>query len=567
MTQENEIAALHDEIKRLQLDVARLNRELRTSKAFLDKVSMTIEAKDNLGKALKEANAKQKTYTDTLLKYSPCIILLLDDEGNIVLCTDTFLTETNTPNFDFIKNKNYRDVFSKFISSDKIKLLDNIIEKTKQSRETIVLDNWLDFSGKGNDRYYSIEISGIEEGNGDEKSLTRGVLAVLVDITDYMNEKQKAEAANRAKSDFLATMSHEIRTPMNAILGMSEILSRTSLDNEQSKYLKDIRSSSQSLLTIINDILDFSKIEAGRMDLVNTGFNLHLLLDNLHSVFSYLFKEKSLDFIYEIDDNLPSIIYGDENRLRQILTNLLSNALKYTNVGSVEFKIKLHDDMLNFSIKDTGIGIKNDDIKKLFKPFEQLDARKNRNVVGTGLGLAISHNLSNLMGGQLWFESVYGEGSTFFVEVPYIKASEVLVEDQSQTEEFSAPDAKILVVDDILLNLTVMEAMLDIFNIIPDSVESGQQAINYCKETKYDVIFMDHMMPNMDGIEATKIIRNNDNLNQSTPIIALTANALEGMKEMFIENGFDDFLPKPIDVKSISIYLHKWLPEQLINPK
>ena len=565
-TAENETASLLEEVRQLKQDNARLNRELRTNNELLNKVKKTAEAKDALGKVLAESNAKHMVYTDILLEHSPCIILLVDNEGKIVLCTDTFLSITNTPNFDYIKDKSYKTILSKFMTVDSLAYLESAVSKIAKSEETVVLDNWIDFSGKGENRYYSIELSGIDSEKGADAKIAGGVLAVLVDITDFMNEKQRAEAANRAKSDFLATMSHEIRTPMNAILGMSEMMARTDLNDEQGKFLSDIKMSSQALLSIINDVLDFSKIEAGRMDIINTNFSLKMLLENLRSMFSHLFSEKRINFIYTVDENVPSTVFSDENRLRQILINILSNALKYTMKGEVEFSVKLEEDMLLFSVRDTGIGIKTDDAKKLYKPFEQLDVRKNRNIVGTGLGLAICHNLTELMGGKLWFESVYEKGSTFFVKIPFILSSEDVVEERRSIEEFYAPDAKILVVDDIELNLSVADAMLGIFSIMPDDALSGQDAITLCETKKYDIIFMDHMMPNMDGIEATKILRESDGINSKTPIIALTANALQGMKEMFLNNGFDDFVAKPIDLNSLNVCLRYWLPEELILP-
>ena len=560
-----EATALEEELRRLKQENARLNRELRANSELLNKVKKTAEAKDALGKVLAESNAKHMVYTDILLEHSPCIILLVDNDGKIVLCTDTFLSITNTPNFDYIKDQSYKTVLSKFMNVDSLAYLESAVSKIANTEETVVLDNWIDFSGEGDKRYYSIELSGIDSQKGADAKVAGGVLAVLVDITDFMNEKQRAEAANRAKSDFLATMSHEIRTPMNAILGMSEMMARTELNSKQAKFLSDIRMSSQALLTIINDVLDFSKIEAGRMEIVNTTFSLKMLLDNLRSMFSHLLAEKRIDFIYSIDENVPSTIYGDENRLRQILINLLSNALKYTMKGEVEFSVKLKENKLFFSVRDTGIGIKTEDAKKLFKPFEQLDIRKNRNIVGTGLGLAICNNLTELMGGKLWCESVYEQGSTFFVEIPFIQSSEEVVAKQRSLDEFSAPNAKVLVVDDIELNISVADAMLGIFSIIPEAAISGLDAIHLCETTKYDIIFMDHMMPNMDGIEATKIIREGNGLNSKTPIIALTANALQGMKEMFLNNGFDDFVAKPIDLKDLNNCLRTWLPKELLE--
>ena len=555
-----------DEIKRLNREVLRLNRELRTTKTFLDNATQAMNAKDALGRVLSNNSARQKAYTDMLLESCPNIILLLDNDGNFMLSTKAFLTATNIHNFDFIKNKSYRDVFSKYLNGTEFSEFENKITNVMETHESVVTNYWIDFSDSGNKRYYSIEINAAENRNNTpEHNTDFGVVIVFADLTDVMREKQRAEDASHAKSDFLATMSHEIRTPMNAILGMSEMLGRSELDAAQKKYLSDIRSSSQSLLTIINDILDFSKVEAGRMELVSTNYNLKALLGNLHSMFLHLFNSKGLKFDFETDANLPDNIFGDENRLRQIITNLLSNALKYTSHGEVKFTARLNENNnLYFSVKDSGIGIRDEDKSKLFVPFEQLDLRKNKNVVGTGLGLAISYNLCKIMGGNLSFDSVYGEGSTFYMEIPYVEADTNPLEITAEEDEFSAPDASILVVDDIEINLAVVEVMLGVFDIVPDLVSGGYQALKAVSEKKYDIIFMDHMMPEIDGIETTKIIRVNDGINKDTTIVALTANAISGMEEMFLNNGFDGFLSKPLELKSLNNCLRKWLPEKLI---
>ena len=414
----------------------------------------------------------------------------------------------------------------------------------------------------------------IASGKSDRKIDTHGFVTELQELHTSLGTMvyalvgaaQMAKTANATKSDFLASMSHEIRTPMNAIIGMSEILARTPLTPEQSKYLSDIKSSSHALLTIINDILDFSKIEAGRMDLVAVNYNLHSLLDNLCSIFTNLMQSKGLDFVYTQDANLPANLYGDENRLRQILTNLLSNALKYTRRGKVEFRACREGQTIHFAIADTGIGIREKDLDKLFIPFEQLDVRKNRNVVGTGLGLAISHKLCSRMGGVMRVESAYGHGSTFHVGIPYVEASEETLETHEEVKEFSAPNAAVLVVDDLEINLAVAEAMLEgMFDITADSAMSGHDALTMAHKKKYDIIFMDQMMPGMDGMETTKMLRSSQCLNSKTTIVALTANAIVGMESVFMANGFDGFLPKPLDFASMNLCLRKWLPPAMIQ--
>jgi signal transduction histidine kinase/ActR/RegA family two-component response regulator len=556
-----------EEIKRLKQENAKLSRELRVTKSFLDKVSKTVEAKETLETVLAAANAKQKAYTDMLLESCPNIILLLDNDRRLVLSTRMFLTLTGVHNLDIIKNKTCRELFSPCLDGETLAAFEDALDQVVSTKKTQTLNQWIDFGRKGESRYYSIELGSIGSSRGADAGITAGVLAVFIDITDFHREKERAEAANNAKSDFLAVMSHEIRTPMNAILGLNELLSRSNLDATQSKYLADIRKSAHSLLSIINDILDFSKIEAGKLEIVNGDYHLHALLDNLRVMFEPLLKEKELSFGFSIDEQLPAYVYGDENRLRQILTNLLSNAMKYTPRGEVRFSAWLEDEgQLRFDVADTGIGIREEDGGKLFKPFEQLDTRKNRNVVGTGLGLAICYRLCYLMGGMLWFKSEYGLGSTFSVSVPYIPAAPGAGEDvPAALMEFTAPGVRVLVVDDIEINLELTGAMLDSFGIDADVALKGEIALELVREKNYNLIFMDHMMPGMDGIETTRRIREMGGKYADIPIIALTANVINGAESMFLKNNFNDFLAKPIDFASLNGCLRKWLPADKIR--
>jgi len=554
-----------DEIRGLQLENKKLARELRVTKSIMDKIMRSGEAKDVFGTTLTAVGAQQKAYTDMLLESCPNIIFLLDDDGNFVLCTNVLLKLCGIHNFDFINSKPYAEVFAPYLDAEtQARFLIAVADARAQGMAAMT--SWIDFSRTGTPRCYSIELMTIGSDKGGNANITAGVLAVFTDMTDIMREKQRSESANNAKSDFLATMSHEIRTPMNAILGMSEMLGRSELSDAQAKYVSDIRKSSQSLLAIINDILDFSKIEAGRLDIVRSDYNLQQLLDNLRSIFSLMILGKNLDFDFNVDANVPQWVRGDENRLRQILTNLLSNAMKYTNEGLVSVHVYLVDEgKLRFDICDTGIGIRKEDQSRLFRPFEQLDTRRNKNVIGTGLGLAISHRLTNLMNGRLTLQSEYGKGSVFSVTLPYessLTAHYVLEEENHN--EFNAPNARVLVVDDIEINLAVAEAMLGAFAIEPVSVYSGPEAIRAAAKHEFDIIFMDHMMPEMDGVEATLQLRALGGWCTTVPIIALTANAINGMEEMFLKNQFDDYLPKPLDLATLNICLRKWLPQNLI---
>ncbi|MCL1992273.1 MAG: ATP-binding protein [Spirochaetes bacterium] len=554
---------LAGEVERLKLALKKSEREVRATKSFLDKVTLAAEAKDALSGALAEANAKQKAYTDMLLETCPNIIALFDAGGDFVLSTNALLKATDTPNFDFIKKRNYKDFLPKYFSEDSFKKFIEAVNNAKSTGDVVVFEGWVDFSMSGKPRFYSTEIR--------RTSASQGILMVMTDLTDIVKEKEAVLAANRAKTDFLAIMSHEIRTPMNAIVGFSELLGRTDLDERQLKYISDIRRSSDSLLAIINDVLDLSKIEAGKMEVVCVNFNLKQLLDSLYSMFKIFSQNKNLKFNFCISENLPETVRGDENRLRQVMVNLLSNAMKYTKAGGVTVSAALVEDasstsgkILRLDVEDTGIGLRTEDMGSLFVPFMQFDLKRNRNILGTGLGLPIAHNLCRLMGGDLTAKSEYGRGSVFSVTVPYQEA-EIVVEKENDIFHFTAPNAKVLVVDDMEINLDVAEAMLSAFGITPTLSQKGLEAIELVNSNYYDIVFMDHMMPEMDGIEAAKRIRELGGQNKNLTIVALTANAIYGAENMFIQNGMNDVLFKPLSFDQLNLCLRRWLPAELIN--
>ncbi len=504
-----------------------------------------------------------------------------------------------------------------------------------------------------------------------------------------MESNIEIEKASHMKSDFLANMSHEIRTPMNAILGMVDLALREEMSPAARDFIKQIKVSGKNLLVIINDILDFSKIEAGKMDIIEAAYEPLSVINDVASIVNSRIGAKNIEFTMDIPINIPKRLMGDNFRIHQIMINLLNNAVKFTKEGEVHLTMECESDpltpdrmVMNVSVSDTGIGIKKEDLGKLFNSFQQVDSKRNRNIEGTGLGLAISQNLLELMNGSISVESEYGKGTTFSFKLPqtvvdpawsiprfdepkmavmlvenkYIKRQLIkdlsrigvsytdadsqesvfntssdytiieekflskemcdyfrrnpesvcivavrytyrntvndipnikilrkpvyslglynamgisdcgMTEDSSEAEAFSftAPDARILIVDDNSVNLTVAEGLLEPLKMWIDTAESAQAAIEMVKERRYDLIFMDHMMPEVDGVEATHIIRRLMPEYDNVPIIALTANAVNGAREMFIKEGMNDFVAKPIEINDITAKLRRWLPADKI---
>ncbi len=418
----------------------------------------------------------------------------------------------------------------------------------------------------------------------DYEQVVRGYTVLIVDVTatyKYIQElnemREKAEEANRAKSNFLANMSHEIRTPMNAVVGMSELIIEESRGRKVYNYACDIKNAAQNLLSIINDILDLSKVESGKMELIEDDYYLQTLVEDSANLIRMVANQKGLQLNVNINQDIPYRLRGDAGRIRQILINILNNSIKFTTSGYVSLDVsgqytdEDHID-LQFIIQDTGIGIKKEDMELIFESFRQLDMNKNRKIEGTGLGLAITKQLVSLMEGDIRVESEYGKGTRFVVCIKQRVINKKTIgenpinryeEEEKKEREFVCKACRALVVDDNIINRKVAMAMLKTFEFQLQEVPSGQDAIEKAKTNDFDIIFMDHMMPEMDGIEATRILREYYEGKDNVPVIvALTANALEGAKEIYLANGFEDFLFKPFERKELKTLLEKWIPEE-----
>lgn len=397
------------------------------------------------------------------------------------------------------------------------------------------------------------------------------IFAIIDQIGVYeklKTETQNALAATKAKSDFLANMSHEIRTPINAIMGMNEMVLRECEQENIVEYAKDISNASENLLKIVNDILDLSKIEAGKFDIICDNYDLGELICDVTNLVKMKAEDKGLQLKIYVDEGMPSILYGDDKRVREIMTNILNNAVKYTEEGFVKLSItgtpQDNVEVLTIVVEDSGQGIKPEDIDSIFEGFSQVNLKQNKNVEGTGLGLSITKHLVELMNGKISVNSRYGEGTTFTVELPQTIVSDKKIgkyfehrhasenEHKSDYGDFEFSGVRILVVDDTALNLKVIGSFLSKTKADVTCVYSGEEMLELVTQNKYDIILLDHMMPNMDGIETLKRAKMmENNLSKATPVIALTANAIVGAREMYLEAGFDDYLSKPIKMDDL----------------
>lgn len=449
---------------------------------------------------------------------------------------------------------------------------------------------WRNIDGTDTDRYYVVQ----------EVVISLGIIFMSLIVAEIVNSliteqnhrlldalrkekrsQQEAEAANMAKSSFLANMSHEIRTPINAILGMNEMILREEKDPAIRGYAGNIQVSGNSLLSIVSDVLDISKIESGKLEIIPVDYEVNSLISDCCNMAAGRAKAKDLELLVECADNVPMKLCGDETHIRQIIVNLLTNAVKYTEKGTVKLIVsgRFTDGgfVLKVDVSDTGIGIAEENLPQLFTQFQRFDLQRNRNIEGTGLGLSIVKRLCDLMSGTITARSVLGSGSTFTVELPQkvvdstpcggVNLNYSAGAEHEYHHSFEAPEAKILAVDDLPVNLLVIANLLKETRIKIDTAGSGRECLDKCSQQKYDLILMDHMMPEMDGVQTfEKLHGDKSSPNFETPVIMLTANALAGMREQYMDVGFADYVSKPVRGAKLEEAIRRNLPESLIKP-
>lgn len=449
---------------------------------------------------------------------------------------------------------------------------------------------WRNIDGTDTDRYYVVQEVVISLGIIFVSLIVAGIVNSLITEQNHRlldalrkekRSQQEAEAANMAKSSFLANMSHEIRTPINAILGMNEMILREEKDPAIRGYAGNIQASGNSLLSIVSDVLDISKIESGKLEIIPVDYEVNSLISDCCNMAAGRAKAKELELLVECADNVPMKLCGDETHIRQIIVNLLTNAVKYTEKGTVKLIVsgRFTDGgfVLKVDVSDTGIGIAEENLPQLFTQFQRFDLQRNRNIEGTGLGLSIVKRLCDLMSGTITARSVLGSGSTFTVELPQkvvdstpcggVNLNYSAGAEHEYHHSFEAPEAKILAVDDLPVNLLVIANLLKETRIKIDTAGSGRECLDKCSQQKYDLILMDHMMPEMDGVQTfEKLHGDKSSPNFETPVIMLTANALAGMREQYMNVGFADYVSKPVRGAKLEEAIRRNLPESLTKP-
>jgi signal transduction histidine kinase/DNA-binding NarL/FixJ family response regulator len=567
----------------LQKENKRLTRELLMARETLERIKRLARAKDQYANIIHVEREKQARYINLVFENSPDIILLLDKDKRIIHAADVFLKKTGIESVDAITGMLISEVFARYMDGETIDYLVTAFREAVENKTGTTIEKSIDFEEKGEYSFYLIYFTPMF----DDAGVYTGGLLLFNDMTKFIHAKENAERANEAKSMFLATMSHEIRTPLNAIMGFTEIELQKKLPESTTENLEKILAASEDLMHIINDILDISKIDAGNLEIISKNYMLGSVINDSIMLNIARIKNKPIVFNAHINPDIPSHLSGDSLRIKQVANNLLSNAFKYTKEGRVDFTVDFqptkNKDVITvvFSVSDTGVGIKEEDKKRVFSEYTQLYTKYNRSIEGTGLGLSITKKILSLMGGMISFESEWNKGSTFTASFPQrvvnsaplgeaaarqlqsMNFAENDVRTNKHIKRVRMPYGKILVVDDVAVNLDVVRGLLVPYELQVETALSGTEAVERVRkgEPRFDIVFMDHMMPDVDGEEATRIIRNEIGTDyaQTVPIVALTANVMKETRDHLLQHGFTAFLSKPIDIFALDKILNEFV--------